>query len=144
MDSLDQKILTALSANSSVSTSQLARRFDVARSTVQARIERLETTGVIAGYTIKLGDVALERRIKATVLLQVEPREAAQVVSRLRKISEVEAAHSSSGRADLVLQVAAGSTTELDQVLDTIIGVPGIKSSETLIHLSTKFDRVVP
>ncbi len=143
MDDLDQKILTALAADSSTSTSRLARRFKIARSTVQSRIERLESTGIIAGYTIKLGDVALARRIKATVLVQVEPRAAAAIVSRLKAIPEVEAAHSTSGRADFVLQVAAETTTDLDRVLDEIIAIPGMKGSETLIHLSTKFDRTI-
>lgn len=143
MDDLDQKILAALAADSSTSTSRLARRFKVARSTVQARIERLETTGVIAGYTIRLGDVALAGRVRATVLVQVEPRSAASIVSRLKAIPEIEEAHSCSGRADFVLQVAAETTTELDRVLDEIVAIPGLKSSETMIHLSTKFDRSV-
>ncbi len=126
-----------------VPTSKLARRFKVARSTVQARIERMESRGIIAGYTVKLGDVALARRIRATVLLQVEPRAAASIVQRLRIIPEVEIVHSTSGRADFVLQIASGSTTDLDRVLDDVIAIPGIRSSETLIHLSTKFDRAV-
>jgi len=141
MDDLDQNILSALMADASVSTSRLARRFKVARSTVQARIERLEAQGVIAGYTIKLGDVALARRIRATVLLQVEPRGAAAIVGRLKAMPEVEEAYSTSGRADLVLEIAAETTSDLDRVLDQIIAIPGTKSTESLIHLSTKFDR---
>jgi DNA-binding Lrp family transcriptional regulator len=143
VDDLDQKLLAALAANSSTSTSLLARRFKVARSTVQARIERMETTGVIAGYTVKLGNVALARRIKATVLVNVEPRETAGVVQRLRALPEVEIAHTTTGRFDLILQVAADTTTALDEILDRIGMIAGVKGSESLIHLSTKFDRAV-
>lgn len=141
MDELDQKILTALTSDASTSTSRLARRFKVARSTVQARIERMETRGIIAGYTVRLGDATLARRIRATVLMQVEPRGAAAVVSRLKAIPEVESADSTSGRADLVLRVAADTTTDLDRVLDQIIAIPGTRSTESLVHLSSKFDR---
>ena len=143
MDDLDQKILAALAADSSTSTSRLGRRFKVARSTVQARIERMETTGIIAGYTVKLGDVALARRIKATVLVQVEPRATAAVLQRLRSIPEVEIAHTTTGRFDLILQIAADSTSDLDEVLDQIGGITGVRGSESLIHLTTKFDRAV-
>ncbi len=143
MNDLDQKILTALAANSSTPTSQLARRFDVARSTVQARIERLENTGVIAGYTIKLGNVALARRIKATALVQIEPRSNAAVVQRLSAIPEIEVAHTTTGRFDLILQIAAETTAILDEILDRIGMIPGVKGSESLIHLTTKFDRAV-
>ena len=143
MDDLDQKILAALAADSSTSTSRLGRRFKVARSTVQARIERMESTGIIAGYTVKLGDVALAHRIKATVLVQVEPRANAAVLQRLKAIPEVEIAHTTTGRFDLILQIGADSTSDLDEVLDKIGGITGVKGSESLIHLTTKFDRAV-
>ncbi len=143
MDDLDERLLAALAANSSTSTSQLARRFKVARSTVQARIERLERTGVIAGYTIRLGQALTLKRIKATVLIQVEPRATAQVLQRLKAMPEVEIAHTTSGRIDLILQIAADTTEALDQTLDRIGGIQGVRSSESLIHLSTKIDRAV-
>jgi len=143
MDDLDQKLLAALAADSSTSTSRLARRFKVARSTVQARIERMETTGIIAGYTVKLGNVALARRIKATVLVEVEAREGAGVIQKLRAMPEVEVVHTTTGRYGLILQIAAETTTALDEVLDRIGLIAGVRSSESLIHLTTKFDRTV-
>ncbi len=143
MDDLDEKLLAALAADSSTSTSRLARRFKVARSTVQARIERLERSGIIAGYTVRLGNVALARRIRATVLLQVEARSAPQILQRLKAMPEVELAHTTTGRVDLILQVAAETTQEIDQVLDQIGSIPGVKSSESLIQLSTRIDRAV-
>ena len=143
MDDLDQKLLAALASDSSTSTSRLARRFKVARSTVQARIERMEGNGTIAGYTVKLGNVAIARRIKATVLVNVEPREQAGVIQRLRAMPEVEIVHTTMGHFDLILQVAADTTAALDEVLDRIGLIQGLKDSESLIHLATKFDRAV-
>ncbi len=143
MDELDQKLLAALAANSSTSTSQLARRFKVARSTVQARIERLERSGVIAGYTIKLGQALTLRRIRATVLVQVEPRSGPQVLQRLKAMPEVEEAHTTTGRIDLILQLAAETTQGLDETLDRIGAIPGVRDTESLIHLSTRIDRAV-
>lgn len=143
LDDLDQRILNALAADSSTSTSRLARRFKVARSTVQARIERLERTGVIAGYTVKLGQAIVLRRIRATVLVQVEPRATAAVLTRLKAMPEVEIAHTTTGRVDLILQLSAETTQDLDEVLDDIGQLTGVRSSESFIHLSTKFDRSV-
>lgn len=143
MDELDEKLVAALAADSSTSTSRLARRFKVARSTVQARIERLERTGVIAGYTIRLGNVVLAHRIRATVLMQVEPRSTPTVLQRLKALPEVELVHTTTGRFDLILQVAAETTAALDSVLDQIGAIPGVRSSESLIQLSTKIDRAV-
>jgi DNA-binding Lrp family transcriptional regulator len=126
-----------------MSVATLARRLKVARSTIQARLERLESSGVIAGYTVKLGEAARQTRIRATVLLTIEPRAQANVLSRLKALPAVERIHTTSGRVDLLLQVAATSTTALDEVLDQIGEMTGVKSSESLIHLSTKLDRAV-
>jgi DNA-binding Lrp family transcriptional regulator len=62
-------------------------------------------------------------------------------VARLKTIPEVERAYTTSGRVDLLLHVAAASTTILDSVLDQLGALTGVKSSESLIHLSTKIDR---
>ncbi|RPE70972.1 AsnC family transcriptional regulator [Pacificibacter maritimus] len=143
MDDLDQKILTAMATDSSTSVSRLARRFKVARSTVQARLEKLETNGTIAGYTIKLGDVALARRIKATVLIYCESRASVSVVAKLKSIPEVEMVATSTGRVDLIAQIACASTEEIDQTLDQITAITEVQDIESLIHLSVKFDRSI-
>ncbi|MFM2355039.1 MAG: hypothetical protein RLZZ528_775 [Pseudomonadota bacterium] len=143
MDELDRSILAFLGTDARMSVATLSRRLKVARSTIQARLERLETTGIIAGYTVKLGEGARQGRIRATVLLTIEPRAQANVLSRLKSINEVERVHTTSGRVDLLLQVAAPDTSVLDLVLDQIGEMTGVRSSESLIHLSTKFDRAV-
>lgn len=141
MDDLDRALIAQLSGNARMSLATLARRLGVARSTAQARLERLERSGRIAGYTLRLGDEARQGRIGATVLLQIEPRAQAGVLARLRALPEVERIHTTSGRFDLLVQVAAPTTAALDGVLDSIGAATGVRSSESLIHLATKIDR---
>ena len=143
MDDLDRSIIGLLSADARISVATLARRLKVARSTIQARLERLETGGVIAGYTLKLGEEARQGRLRASVLLTIEPRGQAAILSRLKAIAEVERVFTTSGRFDLLLQLSAASTAALDDVLDQIGAMAGVKSSESLIHLSTRIDRAV-
>lgn len=143
MDELDRNILGLLGADARMSVATLARRLKVARSTIQARLERLETGGIIAGYTIKLGEAAREGRLRATILVTIEPRAQGAILARLKSIPEVEKVHTTSGRFDLLLQVAAPNASQLDRVLDEIGVLAGVKSSESLIHLSTRFDRAV-
>jgi len=143
MDDLDRNILGLLGADARMSVATLARRLKVARSTIQARLERLETTGIIAGYTLKLGEEARQGRLRASVLLTIEPRAQAAILSRLKSFPEVERVFTTSGRFDLLMQLAAPNTQVLDQVLDQIGALTGVKSSESLIHLSTRIDRAV-
>jgi DNA-binding Lrp family transcriptional regulator len=143
MDELDRNIIGLLGADARMSVATLSRRLKVARSTIQARLERLETTGVIAGYTLKLGEGARQGRLRASVLLTIEPRAQAGILQRLKAIAEVERVFTTSGRFDLLLQIACPNTQVLDQVLDQIGAMTGVRSSESLIHLSTRLDRAV-
>ncbi len=141
MDDLDRQMLNLLAANARIPVATLAKRLGVARSTVQARLERLEVNGTIAGYTLRLGDTARAQRVHATVLLTIEPRSTPQILTRLKTLPEVTLAHTTTGRFDLIVGLATRTTEDLDRVLDTIGMIPGIRSSESLVHLSTKIDR---
>lgn len=143
MDDLDRSIVAQLAADARVSLSTLARRLKVARSTLQSRLERLESSGVITGYTVKLGEIGQRGRIRAMVLLTIDLRMQAGIVNRLKAMPEVETIHSTSGRVDLILSVAAATTQGVDHVLDVIGAIPGVKDSESFIQLTTKLDRAV-
>ncbi|GAA6179949.1 Lrp/AsnC family transcriptional regulator [Shimia sp. NS0008-38b] len=141
-DEADTQLLNLLSDNARAPVATLARKLGLARTTVQARLDRLETSGAIAGYTLRLGEVA-RPRLRATALLSIELRSGPIVLDRLKSLSAVETVHTCSGRFDLIVQLAADSTTALDAALDKIGEAKGVKSSESLIHLSTKLDRPI-
>ncbi len=54
MDQLDERLITLLRHNGRRSVSDLALELGVSRATVRARIERLEASGAILGYTVIL------------------------------------------------------------------------------------------
>ncbi|WP_323784103.1 Lrp/AsnC family transcriptional regulator [Leisingera sp.] len=139
-DGTDQRLVTLLRENARRPVADLARHLGLARTTVQARIERLEATGVITGYTLKCS-AASRPPLQATVLMSIEPRSGPEVLARLRSLPGVEVVHTTSGRFDLLAQVVAQSTAELDQTIDHIAEARGVRSSESLIHLATKLDR---
>ena len=141
MDKTDQALIAELQRDARLPISKLAARLNMARTTVQARLDRLQSNGTITGYAVQLSDAATQNQIYATVLLNIEPRAIAAVVSRLKTITNVQRATSASGRFDMVLHVAAQTTAALDQVLDDIGEIKGVQSSESLIQLSTKIDR---
>jgi DNA-binding Lrp family transcriptional regulator len=141
MDEIDEQLLSLLTRNARMPVANLAKSLGLARSTVQSRLERLERDGVIAGYTLRLGQAARGERIRATALLQIEPMTLPAILSRLKALPEVRAAHTASGRFDLIVRISAPTTAALDCALDAIGDVPGVRSSESLIHLSTRIDR---
>lgn len=142
MDEIDRKMLGALRENARVSIADLARSVGIARTTAQARLERLERNGTIKGYTVRLGAKAAPA-LRATVLLQIEPRTTPEVLSRLKPLPGVMSVVTTSGRFDLLVEVAADTTDVLDTMIDEIVAAKGVLRSESLVHLGTKIDRRV-
>ena len=70
MDEIDTALIELLVENARMPVASLAKHLNLARSTVQARLDRLEHTGVIKGYTVRLGDKMRSERLRATVLLR--------------------------------------------------------------------------
>ena len=143
MDEVDEALLSLLTQDARQPVATLAQALGLARSTVQSRLERLERRGVIVGYTLRLGESAEKTVIRATALLQIEPRTLPAVLTRLKAVREVSSAHTTSGRFDLIVGLTATSTEALDRALDAIGAVPGVRSSESLVHLSTRIGRAV-
>ena len=140
IDEMDRALLALLARNARLPVATLARKLGLARTTVQARLDRLETTGVIAGYTLRLGQEA-HAALRATALVSIEPRTGPAVLARLESLPQVRRVHTTSGRFDLIVSLEATTTQELDETLDRIGEAKGVRSSESLIHLSTKLDR---
>jgi len=141
LTSEQQRLLTLLRRDARESTASLARKLGVARTTVQERIRRLEADGVIAGYTVRVSDEFARHRIQAHVLLNVDPKKGDGVIRALEATPAVRALYALSGVFDYQLVVEAGSTGEIDAILDTIGRIDGIERTQTSIVLSVKFAR---
>jgi len=141
MDDLDQHLLAKLRENARAPVAELARALGLSRTTVQSRLARLERSGVIAGYAVKLSEAEAARRIHAYVLLTVEPKQAAAVTAALRRMAGVRRLQSVSGPFDMIAAVEAAGVAEMDAIIDEIGALKGVERTNSSIVLSTKFDR---
>lgn len=141
MDSIDERLLTALRENGRASTAELARLVGRSRTSVQSRIERLEKDRVIVGYAVLLAPEHGMGAVRAHVMIKVGPKESRAVTAALRSIPQVRVLHSVSGDADLIAVAATASVTEMDEVIDRIGALDGVERTTSSIILSTKFDR---
>jgi DNA-binding Lrp family transcriptional regulator len=141
LDKTDRELLSHLRSDARESVSSLARKLDLARSTVQERIARLERTGVIAGYTIRSGEDYAGRQIAAHVMISVDPKLAASLTADLKKMPEVRTLAAISGTFDMMAEVAAETTAKIDTVLDSIGHLKGVQKTMSSIVLSVKFER---
>ena len=141
LDPTDQLLISLLRENARTSTAELARGLGLSRTTVQSRIERLERSGVVTGYTVKLADQVEQGLVRTFVLITLAPRQTQVIQAALRRIPEVRTLHSVSGPFDLLAILAASSIGELDAVIDRIGELEGVERTTSAIVLSTRIDR---
>jgi DNA-binding Lrp family transcriptional regulator len=141
MDPIDEQLILALRENGRATTADLARLVGRSRTSVQSRIERLEKTGIIVGYGVRLAPEHDTGAVRAHVMIKVGPKEVRAVSAALRAISQVRVLHSVSGDVDLIAVAAAASVAEMDEVIDGIGALDGVERTTSSIILSTKFER---
>ncbi|WP_445504991.1 Lrp/AsnC family transcriptional regulator [Microvirga sp. G4-2] len=137
MDDLDQRLVTLLRHNGRRSVSDLALELDVSRATVRSRMERLERSGDIVGYTVILRADAVSLPVRGIMLIEVEGRAADRVVDALGGFPEVSAIHTTNGKWDLVVELGAANLSDFDGILRRIRLIPGVIASETNLLLAT-------
>ncbi|MEH3085079.1 MAG: Lrp/AsnC family transcriptional regulator [Xylophilus ampelinus] len=141
LDELDRHLLGLLQANARETAANLARKLDVARTTVVARIARLEREGIVAGYGVRLGRRLEQASIRAFCGLSVNARNAPAVLRALERRPEVEEVWAVSGQFDYMLLLRCETPEDLDRLLDELGRIEGSDRTHTSIVLSRKIDR---
>lgn len=141
LDEMDRRILALLRENARAPAVELARRAGISRTTLQARIERMERARVIAGYTIRSGGEDERQAIRAHVMITAAPKLSSALEAALRRIPELRTLHSVSGPFDLVAIVVVETVDAMDRLIDRIGALEGVERTTTAIILSTRIDR---
>jgi DNA-binding Lrp family transcriptional regulator len=137
----DRELLALLGENARTPVATLAKKLSLSRTTVQARLERLEREGIIIGYGIRLSAEYSSSLIKAHILITIAPKALSEVVASLGRLQAVTTLHSVSGSFDLIAIIVAPTIAELDQLIDEIGTINGVERTLSSIILSTRISR---
>ncbi|WP_298008289.1 Lrp/AsnC family transcriptional regulator [uncultured Aquabacterium sp.] len=137
MDTLDQQILSLLRQDARLNVATVASKLGVSRGTVTNRIRKLEDSGVIVGYTVRLRPDTEPNEIRAWMSIAVEGNDVRSVIGKLLGEPGVASLHDTNGRWDLLAELRAENLAGLSKVLERIRLIRGISSTETSIHLET-------
>jgi DNA-binding Lrp family transcriptional regulator len=145
IDRLDARLLRALAESPRAGVMELARQLEVARGTVQARLEKLQQRGVIRGFAPEVDLRTIGYEVLAFVNLEIAQGRLADVVEHLASIAEVLEVHSTTGPGDLHARVIARNNEHLQDVIGTILAVQGISRTTTQIALTEQLPlRILP
>ena len=139
IDRFDEAILRILSTDGRISATELARRIGLSKSPTQARLKRLEETGIITGYRALLDPIRMGQAHVAFVEVKLsDTREAAlQAFNRaVLAVPEVEQCHMIASRFDYLLKVRTGDIQEYRRVLaERISALPHVASTSTYVAM---------
>jgi DNA-binding Lrp family transcriptional regulator len=146
IDALDARLLALLDAEPRIGVLECSRRLRVARGTVQARLDRLASRGVIRGHGPDIDPAALGYGVTSFVTLEIRQRYGHDpVAAHLAEIPEVLEVHTITGSGDLLCRIVARSNADLQRVIDRIMSHDGIVRSATIIALAEQIRyRIMP
>lgn len=137
LDDTDRELLRLLAANSREPVTVLARKLNLARATVQDRIDRLKRRGVISKFTVEVNAAATAAQVTACIFIKanLKNRDAvARAIARIRGIREL---YKMVGENDDFLAIVDGNgTAALDTTIGEIIAVSGVERTTSKLMLA--------
>lgn len=138
MDEMDQRLIAALRADARRSVSDLALDLGLSRTTVRARMARLQAQGDIVGFTVVLKADVADHPVRGLMMVTISGQGTARIIRQIQGMPEVRGLHSTNGRWDVIVEVGVDTLESFDTVLNRIREIEGVRESETSLLLSTK------
>lgn len=149
IDGFDRKILDVISVEGRISVTDLSKRIGLSKSPTQARLRRLEETGVVRGYRALFDPIRLGRDHVAFVEVKLsDTRESALAAfnTAILKVPEIEQCHLIAGAFDYLLKVRTSGMSSYRLVLaERISTLPHVASTSTYVAMqAVKEEAIAP
>ena len=139
MDKIDQKILSELTDDSSISIPKLSEKINVNSSVVYSRIKRLVKKKLIERFTIEINNKELGYGVKSLTGINMDSKQRDNVIQELFKIPGVREVSEVTGRFDILVTMYAENLGEMYRIVSDNIGkIEGVISSESFIEMKTR------
>lgn len=146
LDAIDVKILNMLIENGRISYTDISREVGMKPPSVIDRIKKMETEGVITGYTARVDYGKFGYDVVAFIGVSIDnPVHIDEFENRIHDLDEdiVECYHVT-GSHTLLLKVITLNTSSLAAIVKKLRALPGISNSNTMLVFSTMKDDVHP
>ncbi|VXC23118.1 DNA-binding transcriptional regulator, Lrp family [Microbacterium sp. 8M] len=135
LDRTDLDILEMLSADPRTTVVAMAEKLRLSRNTIQARMARLEKTGVFLPYERAFSPAVLGYPLQAFISIGLRQTELPRIIAELARVPEVVQAHGLSGSIDLLALVACRDARHLFDTDARILSIDGVERTETSLAM---------
>jgi Lrp/AsnC family transcriptional regulator, leucine-responsive regulatory protein len=134
LDEVDRILVRELLADGRATLAHLAAAAGLSVSAVQSRVRRLESRGVVTGYTARVDPEVLGHMLSAFVAITpLDPSQPDDAPARLEHIEAIESCHSVAGEESYVLLVRVASPRALEELLQQIRMAANVRTRSTII-----------
>jgi Lrp/AsnC family leucine-responsive transcriptional regulator len=139
LDPTDHRLLALLQKDDRVSLAELGKEVGLTASSVNERIKRLTTQGVVTGFHAHVAPEALGLDLLAFVFVGwSDPNVEARFLKRAHASPAVLECHHVTGTWNYLLKVRLPNTRQLERFLAEVVKhVAGVERTETIIALSS-------
>jgi DNA-binding Lrp family transcriptional regulator len=134
LDDKDRKILEILRSDARIPLKSLAAAVGLARSSLRDRVSRLEAEGVIRGYRADIAEA--DQKVSAYLFVRLKQTPAPRFIALLRRTPEVKSCTSLTGDIDLLVELTAATTEQLNALRDRISSQDAVADLTTSIVLN--------
>ena len=139
MDKIDQKILSELTDDSSISIPKLSEKINVNSSVVYSRIKRLIKKKLIERFTIDVNNKEFGYGVKSITGINMDSKQRDVVIQELFKIQGVREVSEVTGRFDILVTMYAKNLSDMYRIISDNIGkIQGLVGSESFIEMKTR------
>ena len=126
----EDRILSVLEDDAQASYAEIAERADVSKPTVRKYIDKLESEGVIVGYSADVNPKKLSEKSIALVGIDVASERYVEVTDELKYLDAVESLYTSSGDHMLMAEVRASDGNAVGEVIqERILSIDGVEAA---------------
>ena len=134
LDEIDRILARELVVDGRSTLAHLAAVAGLSVSAVQSRVRRLESRGVVIGYSARISPEAIGHMLSAFVAITpLDPSQPDDAPARLGHIEEIEACHSVAGEESYILLVRVASARALEDLLQRIRTAANVRTRSTII-----------
>ncbi|WP_300604687.1 Lrp/AsnC family transcriptional regulator [Trebonia sp.] len=134
LDDTDRRIVLELARDARLPNNVLAERAGIAPSTCLGRVRALRERGVIRGYHADVDPAALGRSLQAMIAVRLQANARGHIrafVAEVARLSEVLNVYFLGGKDDFLLHVAAASTEDLRDFVESLSANADVAYTET-------------